>query len=84
MRNERLTTYEQESSDLQGGDELPTKKFINSGDIKTSTHGPWNSRLISPKVVRWNKASGLELMGAPSMKQEPQIPQGGEDVRRGM
>jgi len=26
---------------LQGGDELPTEKFINSGDIKISTHGQW-------------------------------------------
>ena len=36
-----FTTYEQESSDLQGGDELPTEKFINSGDIKISTRGQW-------------------------------------------
>jgi len=36
-----FTTYEQESSDLQGGDELPMEKFINSGDIRTSTHGQW-------------------------------------------
>jgi len=26
---------------LQGGDELPTKKFINSDGIKISTHGQW-------------------------------------------
>jgi len=28
------------------------------------------------KGLRWSKASGLEMMGAPSMKQEPQILQG--------
>jgi len=35
------TTYEQESSDLQGEDELPAEKFINHDDIKISTHGQW-------------------------------------------
>jgi len=33
------------------------------------------------KSLRWSKASGLEMMGAPPMVQEPQILQGGEDVR---
>jgi len=31
----------QESSDLEGGDELPAEKFVNHDEIKVSTHGQW-------------------------------------------